>query len=304
MNQQQFRDFSVVGNVGAVNTTVYAALEFGVELASGTTFAAQEALTWPAAAGTCLGPIRNGKLRIIRSSGPTPSVGTTITGPSATALVVSKQLKTATGRDMNPPLFQNAADTSVQGGVSANDLLITQNVSGEFLTRKITAVPSDDRLTVASSFSASQYDPFDVPGFIVRNFSENKLLPLPFAGDAGIGQYLQEAFTILDDVDPIGEWQTSHSFGTNWQETGAAPFQYRLEHGRVILDGAPNKSVALSAPETILTLPSGYRPEYEQFYGEVNNNHVIKIETDGDVRLHVAGSGTTIHLENLSFVAA
>ena len=80
--------------------------------------------------------------------------------------------------------------------------------------------------------------------------------------------------------------------------------QYRNEHGRVILDGAAEKStVDPVAGEIMFTLPVGFRPHYEQFYGEVNDGHIVKIGTGGGVELDVVGTTDIVHLEALSFVA-
>lgn len=101
---------------------------------------------------------------------------------------------------------------------------------------------------------------------------------------------------------------TALPYAANWSDFGA-PWRvggYRRDHlGRVHLRGMVKKSVAVAAPDTIFTLPAGFRPAADEYFA-VNSNGAfgtVFVTSAGLVRVQV-GNLTYVSLSGISFDTA
>ena len=106
-------------------------------------------------------------------------------------------------------------------------------------------------------------------------------------------------------------WLTSVTFGTNWADFPSWGVRYRkLPSGMVILQGLAAKSSALALPETMFTLPAGYRPgvasartgmifECAAYGGRAE----VRVLADGKVGLETGGSVTFTSVNGIAFFA-
>jgi hypothetical protein len=109
-------------------------------------------------------------------------------------------------------------------------------------------------------------------------------------------------------------WLAAGSYGANWRRyTGAATIfdpQYRkLPNGLVLLRGLVDKTAALAVPETMFTLPAGYRPGGLAGVIEIHTTHSnagaaeIRVHSTGVVQLNSGGSASFTSLAGISFLA-
>jgi len=307
----QFRNFHINGT----GTSVKSVWSVTIGTVTGT-FTLSESITWDSSAGTgtlLSVPISNAIARFSRTSGDFPEEGDLITGSSsgATATITSISTQDETGIHQNPPLFKTSPS---QGAVKVNDLVVIKTAAGAFLRKKVLAIPGEDELTIDSGFGATCVD---VPTVIYRDFTPNLLLPLPSAGDALVANQIREAFLVLDNQNPVEDWQAGPTLVSGWRQLDAVTspnrpsYRFRKEHGRVILDGGIELIAGAitvvhgSESVPIFTMPVGYRPTYQQLF-TVYDGVVVEINTAGWARILGSASVTTdeVHFEGLSYPVA
>jgi hypothetical protein len=139
---------------------------------------------------------------------------------------------------------------------------------------------------------------FVAAGGVVHNYS----------AAAGANPITWTASTLATGAD--SGWLAVGNYGASWAAF-AAPFtpQYRkLPSGLVVLRGLVAKGAALALPETMFTLPAGYRPgglagvvqifETASFAGRAE----IRLYDTGVVALQAGGSATWVSLAGITFL--
>lgn len=135
----------------------------------------------------------------------------------------------------------------------------------------------------------------------------------PIAAFTNQGTVTQAQFAALGNSTVADSgWLTGHTFGTNWSSFGGTwTVRYRkLPSGLVVLQGLAAKSAALALPETMLTLPAGYRPGVAT--GGTGIIHEctasggraeVRVFDTGVVQLNAGGSATWTSVGGISFLA-
>ncbi len=106
-------------------------------------------------------------------------------------------------------------------------------------------------------------------------------------------------------------WLTGHTFATNWGDFTNWPVRYRkLPSGLVVLQGLAAKSAALATPETMFTLPAGFRPGVAvaataAIYAAASaaGYAQVRVYATGVVALESGGSATWTSVGGISFLA-
>lgn len=106
-------------------------------------------------------------------------------------------------------------------------------------------------------------------------------------------------------------WLTAVTYATNWASLTNYTVRYRkFPDGMVVLQGAAAKSVALGTPETMFTLPAGYRPGVavaatQIIYAAASAGGYAEVRVDaaGVVSLEAGGSATWTSVGGITFYA-
>ena len=103
-------------------------------------------------------------------------------------------------------------------------------------------------------------------------------------------------------------WVNVGSFGTNWATYDGTTYlaQYRkLSSGMVIFQGMVKKTAALGLPETMFTLPAGFRPGKAGPLAAASAAGYagLQMYTTGQMNIEVGGSATWVSLAGLTYLA-
>jgi hypothetical protein len=96
------------------------------------------------------------------------------------------------------------------------------------------------------------------------------------------------------------------TYAANWADFGAGRVAggYRRDAlGWVNIEGLAKKGVALALPDTIFTLPVGYRPATGRMFACASTAGYaeVRVETNGTVVLQAGGSATYTSLDGIRF---
>lgn len=111
----------------------------------------------------------------------------------------------------------------------------------------------------------------------------------------------------LDTLATMGAWvPLAGSYAANWSDFGGGevPGAYRYDGlGCVLLRGLVKKGAALALPDTICTLPAGYRPATEWIFAcaSAGGYAEVRVTTSGAVYLNSGGSASYTSLNNVRF---
>lgn len=110
-----------------------------------------------------------------------------------------------------------------------------------------------------------------------------------------------------------GGWiAVAGSFAANWSDfdaTNQAVAYRRNALGVIELRGLAKKAAAIGYPDTIFTLPAGYRPAKQEIFASVGNAGAgdafasIGITSAGVVALRAGGGATWVSLAGIAFRA-
>jgi hypothetical protein len=115
----------------------------------------------------------------------------------------------------------------------------------------------------------------------------------------------QAELNVFGLVTPTA-WATP-TLATNWSNLNASSHQtvqYRKNAlGNVEIKGVAAKSTALVTPDSIFTLPVGFRPARETLFGTGSNGGyaTIRVTVNGDVGVFAGGSNVWTLLSGIFF---
>jgi len=98
------------------------------------------------------------------------------------------------------------------------------------------------------------------------------------------------------------------AFAANWSNYSVPAFLpggfYKDSQSRVFLQGLVKKAIAVATPDTIFTLPAGYRPGSPVLLCAISNSALarVDIQTTGAVQVMIGNAGW-VALDGLSFRA-
>jgi hypothetical protein len=117
--------------------------------------------------------------------------------------------------------------------------------------------------------------------------------------------YISEHDTSLTTLEAALAWTTVSSFSNSWVNFGSpaeAVGYTKTTSGFVFLRGMLKDG---SVGDTAFTLPAGYRPAGQKYYGVLSNADIgrVDIETDGDVIPKTPSNNAYVSLDNIFFYA-
>lgn len=132
--------------------------------------------------------------------------------------------------------------------------------------------------------------------------------PLATTTQHGLMSATDKAKLDLLTVVADSGWVDVGSYGTNWATYDGTTYlaQYRkLPDGMVLLRGMVKKAAALGVPETMFTLPAGYRPGKATPLpvASAAGYATVQVYGNGQVNLDSGGSATWVSLAAIAFKA-
>lgn len=146
-------------------------------------------------------------------------------------------------------------------------------------------------------------------GFTVTGKGRGSTINPSLATGSVAGAMPPQHFSLVGQLATDTGWQAA-SYAANWSDFGGGLYgaHYKRDPlGWVCLAGMAKKSVVLALPDTIFTLPAGYRPAAAKRFPGASGGGVfcqILINTTGTVQIETQAAGGTnayVNLEGIRF---
>lgn len=146
-------------------------------------------------------------------------------------------------------------------------------------------------------------------GFAHSGTGEARRIYVPLATAALAGAQSAAHFALVAQLTQATAWTVATGlYAANWADFATPGFanpKYRKNvDGSVQLIGLAKKAAALALPDTILTLPVGFRPQTTHIFAvasALGGYTEVRINTAGAVFIQVGGSAVWTALEGISF---